>query len=39
LACQVVDYIEENILIKREAYDRMGRDHLYKQMKNKVFKG
>jgi hypothetical protein len=38
LASQVVDYLEENILIKRDAYDRMSREHLFKQIKNKVLK-
>lgn len=38
LASQVVDYLVENILIKREGYERMSREHLYKQMKNKVCK-
>lgn len=38
IASQVVDYLEENILIKRDAYERMSREHLYKQMRNKVFK-
>lgn len=38
IASQVVDYLEESILIKRDAYERMSREHLYKQMRNKVFK-
>lgn len=38
LAAQVVDYLEEFILIKKDAYERMGRDHLYRQMKNKMLK-
>lgn len=33
-----MDYLVENILIKREGYERMSREHLYKQMKNKVCK-
>lgn len=38
LAAQVIDYLEESILIKKDAYERMSRDHLFRQMKNKMLK-
>ena len=38
LAAQVVDYLEEFILIKKDAYERMGRDHLLRQMRSKMLK-
>ena len=38
LAAQVVDYLEEFILIKKDAYERMSRDHLFRQMRAKMLK-
>ena len=38
LAAQVVDYLEEYILIKKDAYERMSRDHLHRQLRNKMLK-
>ena len=38
LASQIIDYLEESILIKKDAYERMSKDHLQRQIKNKLSK-
>lgn len=38
LAAQVVDYLEEGMLIKKESYERIGRETLMKQVRNKFLK-
>jgi len=35
LVLQVVDYLEESILIKKDAYEKLTREHLQKQLKYK----
>jgi len=36
LGSQVIDYLQENIVIKKDAYERMSKEHLQKLMKNKI---
>ena len=38
LVLQVVDYLEESILIKKDAYEKLTREHLQKQLKYKFSK-
>lgn len=38
LAAQIIDYLDEMMLIKRESYEKMGKEPLLKQMKNKFLK-
>lgn len=38
LILQVVDYLEESILIKKEAYEKLTKEHLQKQLKYKFSK-
>jgi hypothetical protein len=38
LAAQIIDYLDESMLIKRESYEKMGKEPLLKQVKNKFFK-
>lgn len=38
LAAQVIDYLDEGMLIRRDSYERMGKETLLKQVKNKYLK-
>jgi hypothetical protein len=38
LAAQIIDYLDEGLLIKRDSYERMGREMLGKQVRNKFAK-
>ena len=38
LAAQIIDYLDESMLIKRESYEKMGKEPLLKQVKNKFLK-
>jgi hypothetical protein len=38
LAAQVIDYLDEGMLIRRDSYERMGKETLLKQVKNKFLK-
>lgn len=38
MAAQIIDYLDQGLLIKRDSYERMGRDMLGKQVKNKFAK-
>jgi hypothetical protein len=38
LILQVVDYLEESILIKKDAYEKLTKEHLQKQLKYKFSK-
>lgn len=38
LILQIVDYLEESILIKKDAYEKLSRDNLAKQLKYKFSK-
>ena len=38
LVLQIVDYLEESILIKKDAYEKLSREHLNKQLKYKFSK-
>lgn len=38
LILQIVDYLEESILIKKDAYEKLTREHLQKQLKYKFSK-
>lgn len=38
LVLQVVDYLEESILIKKDAYEKLTKEHLQKQLKYKFSK-
>ncbi len=38
LILQIVDYLEESILIKKDAYEKLTKEHLQKQLKYKFSK-
>ena len=38
LVLQIIDYLEESILIKKDAYEKLSREHLQKQLKYKFSK-
>ena len=38
LAAQVVDFLDEGMLIRRDSYERMGKETLLKQVRNKFLK-
>lgn len=38
LILQIVDYLEEAILIKKDAYEKLTKEHLQKQLKYKFSK-
>lgn len=38
LAAQIVDYLDEGLLIKKDSYERMGKETLSKQVRNKFIK-
>lgn len=38
LVLQIVDYLEESILIRKDAYEKLTREHLQKQLKYKFSK-
>lgn len=38
LAAQIIDYLDEGMLIRRDSYQRMGKETILKHVRNKYLK-